>query len=241
MANKIDLHKVFLGLQDQMATALAVNRDIILHPTAKGTATELHWLKMLGDYLPQRYRADNAFVLDCEGNLSDQIDIVVYDRQYSPFLFNEAGAKYVPAESVYAVLEVRQELSAENIAYAGAKAASVRKLHRTSAPIKHAGGKFEPIEPPRILAGFLSLESQWKPPLGDSLLGSLKKLKAEEQLDLGCIVRHGAFEVAYKEDVSVTVSKTDTALMFFFLRLLARLQSAGTVAAMDIEAYGKSL
>ena len=238
---KIDLHKVFLGLQEQMVAALAANREIIQHPTAKGTASELHWLTMLRTYLPERYAADNAFVLDCEGNISDQIDVVIYDRQYSPFLFKQGGAIYVPAESVYAVFEVRQELDADNVAYGGRKAASVRRLRRTSAPIPHAGGKYEPKEPPRIVAGFLSLDSGWTPPLGDSFLNALKALKADEQLDLGCTLRHGAFEALYEKELRLTIGKADTALMFFFLKLLARLQSIGTVAAMDIDAYGKAL
>jgi hypothetical protein len=166
---KIDLHKVFLGLQEQMITTLAANREIIQHPTAKGTATELHWLTMLRNYLPSRYATDSAFVLDCEGQISEQIDVVIYDRQYSPFLFNQDGARYIPSESVYAVFEVRQELNANNVVYAGEKAASVRGLQRTSAAIPHAGGKYEPKEPPRIIAGFLSLDSGWKPPLGKLL------------------------------------------------------------------------
>ena len=238
---KIDLHKVFLGLQEQMVAALVANREIIQHPTAKGTATELHWLTMLRTYLPKRYTADNAFVLDCEGNISEQIDVVIYDRQYSPFLFKQGGAIYVPAESVYAVFEVRQELDADNVAYGGGKAASVRRLRRTSAPIPHAGGKYEPREPPRIIAGFLSLDSGWTPPLGDSFLNALKALKADGQLDLGCILRHGAFEARYEKELRLTIGKADTALMFFFLKLLARLQSSGTVTAMDIDEYGKAL
>lgn len=81
-------------------------------------------------------------------------------------MFNQDGAKYVPAESVYAVLEVRQEFNGANVAYAAEKAASVRKLRRTSAPIPHAGGKFDPIVPPPILAGILTLDSEWKPAFG---------------------------------------------------------------------------
>ena len=53
-----------------MIAALSAEREIIQHPTTKDTATELHWLRMLGGYLPKRYCADNAFILDCEGNLT---------------------------------------------------------------------------------------------------------------------------------------------------------------------------
>ena len=108
----VNLRQVFLRLQEQMIAGLSTNREVIQHPGTKGAATELHWLKMLNDYLPKRYQADSAVVLDSKGRISDQIDVVIYDRQYSPFLFNQDNALYIPAESVYAAFEVRQSVSA---------------------------------------------------------------------------------------------------------------------------------
>jgi hypothetical protein len=238
----VDLRKIFLGLQEQMITALSTNREAILHAPTKGAATELHWLKMLEDYLPKRYCVDNAFVLDCDGRCSDQIDVIIYDRQYSPFLFNQHGAKYVPAESVYAVLEVKPELNAGNLAYAAKKAASVRQLRRTSAPITHAGGKFDPIVPPPILAGLLTLDVGWNPTFGKPFMESIEKLSETQRLDVGCALRAGGFEISYDATPpAVETGSPETALIFFFLKLLARLQAAGTVAAIDLNQYGKAL
>ena len=72
-------------------------------------------------------------MIDCKGNISDEIDMVIYDQQYSPFLFNRDTSLFIPAESVYAVLEIKQDLNKKHIEYAGRKASSVRLLHRTSA------------------------------------------------------------------------------------------------------------
>ena len=44
-------------------------------------------------------------VIDHEGNVSQQIDIVLYDVFYTPFIFNHDGFKYIPAEGVYADLK----------------------------------------------------------------------------------------------------------------------------------------
>jgi uncharacterized protein DUF6602 len=240
---KIDLRRIFIGLQEQMISTLSTNREVIQHPGTKGEAGELQWLGMLNDYLPKRYCADKAFVLDCDGNISDQIDVVIYDRQYSPFLFNQDNAKYIPAESVYAVFEAKQELTATNVAYAGWKTTSVRRLRRTSARIPHVGGTYEPKPPPHIIAGILTLESGWKPPLGKSLREALEKLSPAEQIDLGCVLKHGGFEVRYpgRESVVIETSGRDAALIFFFLKLLARLQESGTVAALDFGEYGRVL
>ena len=86
---EVDLLELFTGLQDQMITRLTTNRSIISHPGEKGTATELCWGDLLRDYLPKRYQISKGFVVDSKGQISDQIDLIIYDRQYSPFLFNQ--------------------------------------------------------------------------------------------------------------------------------------------------------
>ena len=66
---------------------------------------------LLQTYLPQRYQAASAHVVDSEGTFSQQIDVVVFDRQYSPFIFKFQGQTVVPAESVYAVFEAKQAIT----------------------------------------------------------------------------------------------------------------------------------
>src|SRR5207253_2035678 len=112
------------------------------HPVSSGDASEEVWLELLTKYLPKRYMADKAFVVDSNGVFSQQIDVLIFDRQYTPFIFEFKGEKIVPAEGVYAVFEAKQSINAAQVGYAQAKVASVRKLHRTSLPIPHAGGTY---------------------------------------------------------------------------------------------------
>lgn len=238
----IELHTIFLNLQEQMIAKLSANRKNILHPGAKGDATELSWVNMLNSYLPKRYEAKKAFVLDADGHISDQIDIVIFDRQYTPLLFNQDNALYVPAESVYAVIEVKQDLSKENIKYAGSKAASVRQLRRTSVDIPHAGGTYRSKPHFEILAGILTLGCSWNA-LDSNLESVVSGLSPEERIHLGCSLQVGAFEVKYSGDGTsrINVSQKEESLIFFFLHLLMSLQSLGTVPALDIAEYAKSL
>lgn len=201
----VDLGRHFLRLQDQMVIGLRVKRELIGHPGTKGEATEKGWRNWLTEYLPSRYQVKNAFVVDADGRLSDQIDLVIFDRQYTPFLFNEDGVHFIPAESVYAILEVKQELNAANIRYAGQKAASVRNLSRTSAPIVHAGGKYEPRKPFEILAGIVAVSSSWKPALGQPLVDAAKKLAPNERVNIGCALQHGSFEIQYGSGAAPTL------------------------------------
>lgn len=239
----VDLRSRFFSLQQQLAARLQTNRDVIDHPGAKGTATEEGWRQMLGEYLPNRYCVSKAFVIDSEGGQSQEIDLVIYDRQYSPFLFKQDQAVFIPAESVYAVFEVKQTLTPGHVKYASNKAASVRGLKRTSVTITHAGGKFDGRTPFPILAGLLTLGGKGKAPLEGKLRTWLEAAPKEGRLDLLCALNHGAAEVTYSETdpVSLDLSAPDASLIFFFLHLLERLQGLGTVPAIDLRAYGKAL
>jgi hypothetical protein len=222
------LHK---GIHNRLHTA----REVAGHPVLKGDAAETVWLSMLGDYLPERYRAKRAVVVDSNGTFSHQIDIVIFDRQYSPFVFHQDGLDVVPAESVYAVFEAKQVITADEITYAQDKAASVRALHRTSLPIPHAGGVAEPKVPHVILAGLVTLESGWKPPLGDTLIKNLLARQKEHTLDLGCVAAHGIF--ARQDDDSYLIEENGMAATAFLFELIARLQALATVPMIDIRAY----
>jgi hypothetical protein len=222
-----------------LSSTLSANRKVLAQPGAKGDASEINWLKMLEEHLPHRYQAHKAFIIDSNGDSSDQIDIVIYDRQYTPLLYNRDGQMFIPAESVYGVFEVKQELDKGNIEYAGKKAASVRKLTRTSTIIPHAGGNYGPKPLFSLIAGILTYENKWNPPFGKPLVKVLQEQPEIERLDLGCAVASGAFEVIYRrgENVEIRHNEGEITLIYFFFRLLERLQSLGTVSAIDYSVY----
>ncbi len=234
------IHDLFLQYQEEMRVSLQGDRANISHPSTKGDSAELRWIDMLKKHLPRRYSVEKAFILDHTGAMSDQIDVVVFDRHYTPLLRASHGAPYIPAEGVYAVFEVRQELSKSNIEYAGYKAASVRKLRRTSAEIKHAGGQYPAKRPHEIAAGLLTLESSWSPAFGNPFTHALASLERECHLDLGCCLRDGAWR-ADSDPVRSEVSKPESALISFFLNLLRTLQQVATVPAIDFSYYEGAL
>jgi hypothetical protein len=240
--NKRDLRNIFLGIQKQMIERFTTNRDSISHPTKLGDSAEINWIEMFNQYLPKRYTTTNAQVIDSHGDLSDQIDVVIFDRQYSPLLFSQDGTQYIPAESVYAVFEVKQELNKKYIIEAGKKAESVRKLKRTSSFVEHVSGTAPPKIPFEILSGILTLDSSWKPALGKSFKSVLLSLPENRSLNFGCCLKYGAFEVIIQESKNIIkISSKKESLISFFLRLIFRLQKLGTVPALDIEEYMKLL
>lgn len=238
--NKIKLKELFSNLQDELLSKLKVGRSIP-HSTAKGDTTELNWLDVLKS-LPSRYEVNKGFVIDGEGNLSQQIDAIVYDRYYSPLILRKDSVLYIPSESVYAVLEIRQSLSKGNVEYAGSKAESVRELKRTSAPVRQIDGSLRRKEKlPPILAGILTVNSEWNPPFGQKFEQALRKLNSNSKLDFGISLKHGAFECSYAGDgkLLLKTSKPEVSLISFFINLTKQLQLLGNAPGIDLDAYYK--
>lgn len=229
------LTQLLSGLHDDIQSRLSIARKSFAHPGTKGDASEGVWLELLQTYLPKRYQAEKAHVVDSNGKFSDQIDVLVFDRQYSPFIFRYEGQLIVPAESVYAVFEAKQTIDAGLVEYAQAKVASVRSLHRTSLPIPHAGGTYPARPLPHIIGGLLTLESEWNPPLGQPLADALARGGEEGRLDLGCVAAHGVF--GCDSECNYELRPQGKPATTFLLELITRLQTSATVPMIDVAAY----
>lgn len=235
---QLDLAAICREFQRNLEQQLGFSRASIPHAGTQGGVNEDHWIDVLRNALPRRYDVAKALVLDSDGEVSDHIDCVIFDPQYTPTLFNQEHHRFIAAEAVYAVLEIKPVLNKETLQYAADKAASVRRLHRTSAPISHAGGVFPPKGPSRILAGVLALESGWTDGLGATFQEHLGALAADRALDFGCVLRGGAFE---RDDGKITCTSPEHSLAWFLFRLLARLQPLATVPATDWNRYSAAL
>lgn len=244
MANKkVNIHEIFSGLQSQMEAKLTLNKKILVHPVSKGDVNEMEWTDLLGSYLPKRYCVSKAHVIDHEGNTSDQIDVIIYDQHYSPFILRQNGAVYIPAESVYAVIEVKPKIDSKTIEYASKKAASVRRLKRTSAKIIQADGKeFDPKIPPRILSGILAIDGKCT----KAMFSKLANYPEKEILNFGCSLKGTYFRLKNihpwkrnKTPYEVECKEDKNSLIVFFINLLAELQQMGTVPAIELERYLK--
>jgi hypothetical protein len=242
-STRIDLREIFLRVQTQMLAGLAVG-DAFENPSACGAASEQRWIGLFERYLPGRYRASPAFVVDADGRRSRQIDIAIYDSLYSPLIFPHDSGLHIAAESVYAIFEVKQRITSQLIYDAGRKVASVRSLRRTSLPIISGGGARRAIAPHRILAGILAVRSPWNESFQEKIAGVMRDLPPEELLDFGCALQHGSFECKPRSrgrGVAVHFSTQEEALIFFIIRLMVRLRALGTAPAADMMQYGRAL
>ena len=261
--SKIEIKDLFESLQSQMRGVLATNSNFIAHSGSEGDSLENAWIDLLRNYLPNRYSVDKAMVIDHRGNVSQQIDIVIYDNWFTPFIFNQNSFKYIPAEGVYAVFEVKPDIGGSsagkhNIEYAGEKVASVRSLHRTSTQMISSGNKCPARPLTKIIGGIIAIKNSQST---ETIEKHLKRLSGLSTLDMGCTAENGSFFVDYEslegcgeiksdkfEDFkkyyeerqfkSLDMSKPEHSLIMFLMQLTSYLQqSIGTVPAIDMQKY----
>lgn len=267
MSKKIEISELFKGLQSQMVAQLSTNRDFIDHPGSKGDALENAWIEWLRKYLPNRYCVDKAIVIDHEGNTSQQLDIVIYDNWFTPFIFNQNGFYYIPAEGVYAVFEVKPDIQGNvgektYIEYAAEKIESVRMLKREAASFINGGVKIPPRPLTKIVGGILTSTNSFTHKNNDTLTDHIKALDNLKTIDLGCIADYGGFYVDYSPDEEIKLVGHDAYLKFyaerkfnkikfsasnhsmvtFFMQLTRYLQQAiGTIPAINLNSYLKNI
>jgi hypothetical protein len=231
------LRTAFVGVQSELEMKLKLASQSIAHPGTQGSVTEDHWIEILRSYLPGRYQVAGGIIIDSLGARSDQIDVVVFDRHFTPTLLDQRSHRYIPAEAVYAVFESKPQIDKGKLGYASDKAASVRRLHRTSVAITHAGGRHDPRPPFPIVAGILAQRADWSDGLGATFERHLPTGDLTA-LDCGCALEHGSFDTF---DGAMRAAGPEGGLVVFLFRLLAKLQSLGTVPAIDWAAYARIL
>ena len=207
-----------------MRLKLSSKIDEIYHPTAKGDESELNWKGLLRSYLPERYTVDSGFVVDHKGNISEQIDIIIYDRHFTPFIFRGENVVYIPAEGVYAVFEVKPHFDKKNYNYAVKKLKSVKDLLRTTANFTHILGK-DKKELFKIIGGILTKEIK--------SINYFNNINTDSELSIILSLNYGI------KVINETIEKQDKEplLAFFLLKLIEKLRALGSVPALEVDQY----
>jgi len=105
---------------------------VIQHAGGKGTAREQALVEFLRKYLPSTVEVvGSSEVVTAEGETSGQCDVVIYDPS-APLLLDDAGHRILPAECVYAVIEVKSRLDWRGLQDAADKIAKLKRLSKTA-------------------------------------------------------------------------------------------------------------
>ena len=103
---------------------------IINHSATKGTFREIILNEILRPYLPLQYGLSSGECFDLNGQLSRQMDIVVYDQLFS-YSIPRGNYMIIPFESVYGEIEVKSHLNKKTFDESLANIESLKKLNRS--------------------------------------------------------------------------------------------------------------
>lgn len=233
-SSKMNIQSMFKTKQTILESKLSILLD---HPVTKGEHCESAWIDFFRSFLPNKYAVDKGFVFDALGNVSEQIDIIIYDALYSPLIFGtDAGDKFITAESVYAVFDSKPSIDKSTIEYTNKKIKSVATLHRSSRGTISSGIMVNPRSITHIIGGILAINSI----SSDTIL---KHLFSNTFIDIGCAIKSTSF-ICHRDENSVLTgvnfsSQEESVLAFFYI-VLDALYKLGTVAALDIRDYADS-
>ena len=101
-------------------------------PSQIGQAREVPVRKQLEQILPRGIAVGSGCVIDSNGNTSQQIDVILYERDICPvFCVNDTPeTTYYPCEGVIAVGEIKSSLGTKELNDSFSKIASVKGLKR---------------------------------------------------------------------------------------------------------------
>lgn len=80
------------------------------HGTTCGTNREYIWKTLFEQLIPKKLNiAQSVFIIDSYGNVSNEVDLAIFDEQYTPYIFRYGKIQFIPIEAVAAVIECKSK------------------------------------------------------------------------------------------------------------------------------------
>lgn len=80
------------------------------HGTTIGTFREAVWKELFEQIVPKKFVVEQSvFILDSHGSVSKEVDLVILDEMYTPYIFRQGHLKFIPIEAVAVAIECKSE------------------------------------------------------------------------------------------------------------------------------------
>lgn len=242
------LTKTAQQLQRHYSTLITGDLHPVDHPVAKGDAREHGWRELLKRFLPDLYGVKSGFIIDSSGNLSKQIDCIVFRKDIGIELYAVGHHTVIPVEAVFAAFEVKPKLDADTLDYAQNRAVSVAKLEISNYRILNFNDEIEVCSTSAdgaIIFGLLADRVDWKPKwncqLFKTFLGNRdSKISLFMTVDDGCV---DTFDTAFPAS-KYTLSEGQHAILNQLIRLaesVTELEKARYLSACCLTKYKDKL
>ncbi len=128
---KMKLYReVLSSAQKKLSADIQQIRSCVPHSGEKGVLVEERIRSELQKILPEKVGVSHGFVTDASGEISRQLDIILYDRWNTPRILTSGGTQIFPVESTYACGEIKTNLNAETFEDTFKKCESYKSLTR---------------------------------------------------------------------------------------------------------------
>ncbi|MGP1599404.1 DUF6602 domain-containing protein [Peptoanaerobacter stomatis] len=109
MCNFIDdIKENYLKMERELVTQL--NYNVNNHHLTAGSYREEIWADFFRRIVPKKFNITRSvFIIDSKGKVSKEVDIAIYDEQYTPYIFNYGLIKFIPVEAVAAVIQCKSK------------------------------------------------------------------------------------------------------------------------------------
>jgi hypothetical protein len=110
-ADKENVFKQIYKNYEEMNRMMINELDLATaHDGLTGNYREEMWVKFFRGIIPMKYSiAQGVIIIDSKGQKSNEVDIAVYDEQYTPYVFQYNTLKFIPIEAVAVVVECKSQ------------------------------------------------------------------------------------------------------------------------------------
>ncbi|MCL2521229.1 MAG: hypothetical protein FWE36_00040 [Erysipelotrichales bacterium] len=132
MKKTFDVNKFISDLGDDLIKVFDRSSADGIHPDEIGKTKEINISKQIEAILPNGVGVGRGFVFDSYGNMSNQCDIILYEKHIIPVFTRDANDEYsfFPCEGVIAVGEIKSTLDLNILDDSLTKLAKIKKLKR---------------------------------------------------------------------------------------------------------------
>ena len=251
----VNLVEYFSLLAQRLRIDLQAAR-LFVSSTDRGGVNEQAWRRFLGPLLPARYAIGVGEIIAPDMNetqllaQSEQKDVVIYNPFTSSiFGWGDSGLSLFPIESVYAVVEVKTCFNnLEDVRKSAKQVYQVKTIQK-----KHTSATVSPFTVVFAFSSVINKDSIFETIQDMSVeerpdfliaLGSTRKGEQEHSIyvthwhyvrggpgEIGFVTADEARDARDGNDqrvIFLTLSKTENALLWFYLFLVARLQMVDT-------------
>lgn len=171
----------------------------IEHRGSKGSVREDSLVAVLRKYLPQHVLVTGSCeIIDSIGQRSGQCDIVIHDAKAPP-IFGATGFQILPIECVYAVIEVKSNLTWAELEKSCRNLARIKRMPKVAyhanqqvlAPQRQQYGQTYPHCPTTGFIFGYDSSDLWG--MSDNLIGLCREMPVAERLDGAWVLGKGSY------------------------------------------------